>query len=134
MADDEKFDDYFNEISARAGLNNIRIEREIPLLQHLSECKGLIVTSSTVGFEFLEFNKPMIVMDYLEQDLMQWIQNDLGIKVTKLDELISAMSSDQYGLSDNRKAVIESLFFRNDDKALSRIMQHFKLHCRSVAV
>ena len=130
----EKFDDYFNEISARAGLNNIRIEREIPLLQHLSECKGLIVTSSTVGFEFLEFNKPMIVMDYLEQDLMQWIQNDLGIKVTKLDELISAMSSDQYGLSDNRKAVIESLFFRNDDKALSRIMQHFKLHCRSVAV
>ena len=121
----EKFDDYFNEIKSRFGPSNIRIERTPPLLQHLSECKGLLVTSSTVGFEFLEFNKPMIVMDYLEQDLMHWIKNDLGTKVINFEELEDALGLDQVNPSDNRTRVIESLFFKNDDQALQRILQHF---------
>ncbi len=29
----------------------------------------------------------MIVMDYLEQDLMHWIKNDLGTKVINFEEL-----------------------------------------------
>ena len=121
----EQFDGYFNEISSRAGLNNIRIERHPSLLQHLSACKGLIVTSSTVGFEFLEFNKPMIVMDYLEQDLMHWIKNDLGTKVINLEELEAALKKGQFVASDSRKDIIESLFYKNDDRALNRILQHF---------
>ena len=83
------------------------------------------MTSSTVGFEFLEFNKPMIVMDYLEQDLMHWIKNDLGTKVINLEELEAALKKGQFVASDSRKDIIESLFYKNDDRALNRILQHF---------
>ena len=77
---------------------------------------------STVGSEFLQFNKPLIVLDYNKEDLMGWIGAGLGEQVLSGKQLMGVINSlKTLKNNENRALQIKRLFYLNDDKGLCRI-------------
>lgn len=112
----------FHELAREIGLSNYQLDRETPLFKQMAECEGLIVAFSTVGSEFLQFNKPLIVLDYNKEDLMGWIGAGLGEQVLSGEQLMGVINSlNTLKNNENRTLQIERLFYLNDDKGLRRI-------------
>jgi hypothetical protein len=89
----------------------------------MAACEMLIVAFSTVGSEFIQFNKPMIVLDYLTEDIMGWIEAKVGVQAMNIEQLIDALNSAlviENGPS--RDQFVERLFYKNDGRGLLRIM------------
>ena len=91
----EKEDKYFEEIATSVGLKNLIIERGIEIEEHFRIADVLITAYSTVGAEFVEYFKPIIVLDYLKEDLVGYVKEGVGIPVTNKSELLHIFNSSE---------------------------------------
>ena len=66
----EKDDHYFTSHASRIGLLNYKLERTFSLEDHFKKADILLTAYSTVGAEFVEYYKPILVLDYKQEDLV----------------------------------------------------------------
>ncbi len=88
----ETDDAFFRTAADNVGFHNFTIDRSGKLHQHLEWCDALVVAFSTVGTEFIQYYKPMYVLDYLHQDLINWIEEGVGIRIGKQEDLTKELS------------------------------------------
>ena len=104
--------DYYKSISEEAGCNNYTIDTNTDLYQLIASCDALITCFSTVGAETIYFNKPLIVLDHLKQDIQRYIEEGVAFQVTndvELQNVILKLKTGGEKFSD--KAYIE--FIKN---------------------
>lgn len=87
-------DVFFNDIAEEVDFFDFIIDRESSLEAHFTVCKLLMVAFSTVGTEFIPYHKPMLVLDYLNQDLINWIGEGVGIPIRNKNDLLIQLNKD----------------------------------------
>jgi hypothetical protein len=78
---------YYESIAKITGIKNYKIVYWEDLYALLSVCSLVITCFSTVGSEAVYFKKPLIILDYLNQDLQNYIKLGVGIYVSSTKEL-----------------------------------------------
>ena len=121
----EKDDNYFLNISVNLGIK-ITIDRSTDLYELIAKSTGLITCFSTVGIETVYFKKPLIVLDYLNQDLQGFIKNKIGIPVYNKSELFSTLlnveNNDSGILEQDQESYIRYLSNKIDGKVVERAL------------
>ncbi|MEE3037829.1 MAG: hypothetical protein VX344_05370 [Bacteroidota bacterium] len=115
-------DDYFLQIANECGYNHLIIDRLSDLHSHFENCSVMITSFSTVGAEFIPYYKPMIVLDYLQQDLIGYIKQGVGIGVRNRKALEEVFSKKMAIDISSYDAFIKDYFYKLDNKAEQRIM------------
>lgn len=119
----EKEDKYFEEIATLVGFENLVIERDIEIEEHFRIADVLITAYSTVGAEFVEYFKPIIVLDYLKEDLVGYVKEGVGIPIANKSDLLHIFSSLEIKVDKIAfQKFIESFFYASDGKAAQRII------------
>jgi|GEM_PF-1794866 len=90
----EKDDSYFIDIASAIGVDNFLIDRTSDLISHFECCHILITSFSTVGLEFISYHKPLLILDYLKEDLIGYISNGVGIPVYDRSGLFHILSNE----------------------------------------
>ncbi len=79
--------DYYNSIATKTNCKNYKIVYSIDLYLLISVCDMLIIYFSTVGSETVFFYKPLIILDYLKQDLQGYHKDGVAFQSTNSTEL-----------------------------------------------
>lgn len=92
-AEDESY--FYDEIqNIQQNQSNIIMDKVSPLELHLQVSSALITSFSTVGIEYAKYYKPIIVLDYLEEDLLNYVKSGVGVATRNGDELKKLFESD----------------------------------------
>ncbi len=78
---------YYVELAKKAGCTNYQIIREIDLYLMLSLSDIVITCFSTVGAETVYFDKPLIILDHLKQDIQGYLKEGIAFQATNREEL-----------------------------------------------
>ncbi len=119
--------DYYVRIASQVGCENYSIATDTDLYLLIATCRMLITCFSTVGAEAVYFNKPLIILDHLEQDIQGYIRQKVAFKATnakELTEVISGILSGQ--LNSDEKAGMDFISrnaFRVDGQTSERILK-----------
>jgi len=81
--------DYYHSLAKRVYCKNYEIIYFFDLYLLLSISDIVVTCFSTVGSETIYFNKPLITIDYLKQDLQKYNKNGVAFQATCLEELIN---------------------------------------------
>lgn len=117
----ETDDQYFLQAAKEVGCQNLIIDRNSDLKTHMEECSMLITAFSTVGTEFIPYYKPLLVLDYLGQDLMSWVKQDVGVSIANRKELFAAVNGQPQVSKNAYNQFVENHFYRIDGKAAERM-------------
>ncbi len=82
---------YYESIAGEAGCKNFEILYNIDLYLLLSACDLLVTCFSTVGTEAVYFGKPLIILDYMKEDLLHYCSEGVAfqaVDAVSLGELI----------------------------------------------
>jgi len=119
----EKEDKYFEEIATLVSFKHLVIERGIEIEEHFRIADVLITAYSTVGAEFVEYFKPIIVLDYLKEDLVGYVKEGVGIPVANKYDLLQTFNSSEIKIDKIAfQKFIKSFFYASDGKAAQRII------------
>jgi hypothetical protein len=122
----ERYDQaYYEEIARRAGSTNHHILFKVELYQLISACDLLVTCFSTVGSEAVYFRKPLIVLDYLNQDLLGYVKRGVAFHATRDSELESTVARILGGERCSPAMVekyIQDFAYRIDGKARFRYL------------
>lgn len=121
---------YFIRLAKSAECENYRMITDVDLYQLLIVSDYVITNFSTVGTETVYFKKPLIIYDPLNQDVVKYIEDKVGIQAKNCDELITVLK----GLVNNSisidKQIQEEFVLKNaykiDGKVCERIKQELK--------
>ena len=119
----EKDDAYFYKIGDTISFSNFYIDRTSDLVTHFEKCSLLITSYSTVGAEFVAFNKPLVILDLLKQDKVNYIKEGVGIPIYSEEDLLNVLQ--QKNIKINKEAYlsfINNYFFCNGNKAIELIL------------
>lgn len=86
----ERYDkDYYSGIANGHGLDpeRYRITLDLDLYLLISVCDMLITCFSTVGTETVYFNRPLIILDHLKQDIQNYHKEGVALQAGNKDEL-----------------------------------------------
>ncbi len=119
--------DYYIRIAKQAGCENYSIATDTDLYLLIATCRLLITCFSTVGAEAVYFNKPLIILDHLEQDIQGYIRQQVAFKATNAGELSETIKRVLSGkLSTDEKAAndfIRRNAYRVDGMTSERILE-----------
>lgn len=79
--------EYYEEISRNLGVQVTILKNEVNLFFLLKNVDIVITCFSTVGAEAVFFQKPLVVLDHLHQDVMHYISKGVGIPAHNEREL-----------------------------------------------
>ena len=88
----ERYDkEYYRRIAHAHGVkpDRFRITLDLDLYLLISVCDVLITCFSTVGTETIYFNKPLIILDHLKQDIQHYHKEGVALQAGNGDELLS---------------------------------------------
>lgn len=123
----EKEDNYFIEIANELGFLEFIIDRKSSLEWHFEISEILITAYSTVGAEYTPFLKPLLVLDYLNQDIVNYIKEGIGIHVRSGEELLKLLSQEQLLINESAyQKFITNYFYKPDGMAAERIREHIE--------
>ncbi len=122
---------FFSDIAKRLNFSaNWKIESQSDLYQLISQCDAMIVCFSTVGVETIYFSKPLIVLDHLQQDILDFIKDGVGFEATDATTLRQKIVDLQSGkLKLNQKACeayIEKKAYKIDGQVADRVLAYLK--------
>lgn len=124
----EKDDNYFIDLARQCSFSNFVVERDKSLEEHFEITDILITYYSTVGAEFVEYLKPIIVLDYLNEDLVGYIKEGIGIRVGNLNELSELLGKADLNINiSNYNRFITNYFHSIDGKVEERIKSTLNL-------
>lgn len=119
-------DDFFIDISNSLNFSDYIIDRVSDLHSNFDSCYLMITSFSTVGTEFIPYYKPMIILDYLDQDLIGYIKRGVGIQVKNREDLMTVFSNIISIDNQAYDSFIEDFFFKLDNKAEERIIKRIE--------
>jgi len=96
--------EYYASLAKRIGLEKTEISLEIELYLLISVCDMLITCYSTVGTETIYFNKPLLILDYLKQDMQNFHKEGVAFQLTNSQELkdtITGLYADTFRIDDD---------------------------------
>ncbi|WP_423130100.1 CDP-glycerol glycerophosphotransferase family protein [Gaoshiqia sp. Z1-71] len=118
--------DYYTQIAAEAGCTNYDIDISSDLYTLIASCDLLITCFSTVGAETIYFNKPLIVLDHLRQDIQGYVKAGVAFHATnrqELEQTIAAVLSGEKIIDQNKyDAFITDYAFRIDGNVAGRVI------------
>lgn len=117
----EKSDVFFNGVAKDVGFFDFLIDRESDLNTHFEMCSALLVAFSTVGTEFVSYFKPLFVLDYYNQDLINWIEAGVGIPIPDKQTLREKLSSNQVQIDRAAHESFVKKYYRCDEGVLEEI-------------
>ncbi len=79
--------DYYMHIANEAGCANVIINTTIDLYLMISKADIIITSFSTVGLESVFFNKPLITIDPLKQDIQSYYKDKIAFQASNSEEL-----------------------------------------------
>jgi CDP-glycerol glycerophosphotransferase (TagB/SpsB family) len=124
----EKDDKYFEDVAMEVGFRNFLIERDVKIEDHFNSCDILITAYSTVGAEFVEYYKPIIVLDYLKEDIVGYVEEGIGIPVYNGKELTEIFKRDTIDIDSHAYDKFMNRFFHSTDgKAAEIILKNILL-------
>ncbi|MDX9883898.1 MAG: hypothetical protein RBS73_17690 [Prolixibacteraceae bacterium] len=130
-----EYDDetYYRIIASEAGCDNYRIDKITDLYELIASCDALITCFSTVGAETVYFNKPLIILDHLMQDIQGYYREGVAFRATNAPQLAGIISGLKKGkFTIDRKAYasfIEKYSYRIDGKVAGRISGFLEKLC-----
>ncbi len=124
----ETDDGYFTSAARSIGYSELIIDRESDLITHMETCDVLITAFSTVGTEFIPFYKPLVVLDYLDEDLLGWIADGVGNRARNEEDIAKVIGSLPKISREKYDAFIRHHFFTLDGKAADRILFSIDKH------
>lgn len=124
----ETDDVYFTSAAKSVGYTELIIDRESDLVTHMETCDVLITAFSTVGTEFIPFYKPLIVLDYVDEDLMGWIADGVGIRAKNEEDIAQVIGSAANINREKYDAFVQHHFFTLDGQAADRIFDSIDKH------
>lgn len=84
-------------------LSQVIIDKESSLETHFMISSALITSFSTVGVEYVKYKKPMLILDYLNQDLQGYIEYGVGVKIEHRLDLVSILKTlNNYAIDENK--------------------------------
>lgn len=119
-------DDFFIDISNSLNFSDYIIDRVSDLHSNFDSCYLMITSFSTVGTEFIPYYKPMIILDYLDQDLIGYIKKGVGIQVKNREDLMTVFSNSISIDNQAYDSFIEDFFFKLDNKSEERIIKRIE--------
>jgi len=123
----EKDDQYFINVANEVGFKNYSIERNVAMADQFNYVDVLITAYSTVGAEFVEYFKPIVVLDYLEEDIAGYIEEGVGIAVHSRNELMGVFERPILKVDHQKyNQFISSFFHSADGKTADRILNVLK--------
>ncbi|MGB1103627.1 MAG: hypothetical protein ACPG21_08365 [Crocinitomicaceae bacterium] len=115
-------DDLFQEMANEVGFNDFIIDRTTDLISQFEMADIFITSYSTVGAEFVPFRKPMLILDFLKADKVDYISQGVGIPIYVEDDLNRILSNELPAIKEDAyDRFIENYFYKNGNKALSII-------------
>lgn len=84
--------EFYMHIADKHQFENFTISREEDLYILLKISNLVITCFSTVGTEALYFNKPLIILDHLKQDLLSYYKDSVAFQATNVEELAFYMN------------------------------------------
>ncbi len=84
---------YYEELTKTTGVPAIILKNEVNLYYLLNAADIVITCFSTVGAEAVFFRKPLIILDHLKQDVLEYAQKKVAIQTTNEAELKAAIAS-----------------------------------------
>ncbi|MHC1774818.1 MAG: CDP-glycerol glycerophosphotransferase family protein [Lentimicrobium sp.] len=119
--------DYYVCIARQVGCENYSIAGGADLYMLIATCRLLITCFSTVGAEAVYFNKPLIILDHLEQDIQGYIRQKVAFKATnagELSEIIKGVLSGKLKTDEEAgNDFIRRNAFRVDGQTSERILE-----------
>lgn len=118
---------YFENIASTIGCTNYSIINDVDLYQLLAISDYVVTSFSTVGTEAVYFEKPLIIYDPLNQDVMKYIEDGVGIQAKNSIDLTSILEQLANGKIVMDKAVQEQFItnnaFKIDGNVCERIVK-----------
>jgi len=122
--------DYYKKIADKAGCSNYQIILQIDLYLLISLCDILITCFSTVGAETVYFNKPLIILDHLKQDIQGYHKEGIAFQAQNSAELktyLEKLLSGDINFSNTAyKNYIEKYANKIDGKVADRIIDFIR--------
>ncbi len=122
--------DFFNDLAKSIGLVNYHLSFDDDLYQMINEANVVVTCFSTVAGEAVYFNKPIIILDHLQQDLMGYHSLGVASQAINSETLTSFLVKIQSGeWSMNQSAYseyIEKYAFKIDGNVRSRVMKEIE--------
>ena len=118
----EKENSFFEDIATEIGCSNFVIDRISDLKTHFESAAIVITSYSTVGAEFIPYYKPLLVLDYLKTDTVNYIKQGVGIPIYSKKDLIDTLKRDSIEI--DRKAFeifVDNYFYEKGEKAIDII-------------
>jgi hypothetical protein len=101
---------------------DVVIDGKSNLEVHFSVSSILITSFSTVGIEFLKYYKPILILDYLDEDLLGYIKNGVGVQVQGSDDLKELLSSEITIEKVNYKQFMSDFYQTDNLKVSDKIL------------
>lgn len=100
-----------------------QVDKASDLYFHFALSDALITCFSTVGGEFAIFNKPLIIVDYLKQDVQQYVKSGIGIPAHSYEQLEALMKTISNITIDQKKydVFIQNYFNSIDGQVKNRV-------------
>ena len=121
---------YYREIARKAGCKNYQIIYHIDLYLLISLSDIVITCFSTVGAETVYFNKPLIILDHLKQDIQGYHKEGIALQATDqkgLKDYIIKLLYGQLTIQEvNYQIYIQNFAFRIDGRVSERIINFIK--------
>jgi CDP-glycerol glycerophosphotransferase (TagB/SpsB family) len=122
--------DFYHSIAKKVGCNNYKITYWTDLYQLISISDIIITCFSTVGTEAIYFNKPLIIIDYLKQDIQNYHKNRVAFQTSNTSELertIKQIINKEISINtDAYQSFILKYAFKIDGNVSNRIIQLIK--------
>ena len=119
-------ENYYREIAKEAQCKNYRIIHKVDLYLLISLSDVMVTCFSTVGAETVYFNKPLIILDHLRQDIQGYHKAGIAKQATNAEELQNLLSGFlKNKISVNKEAYtsyIEKYAYRIDGHVADRIL------------
>ena len=122
----EEDNDFFNKVAKDVGFRDFIIDRESDLNTHFKICNIFLVAFSTVGTEFISYFKPLLVLDYLEQDLMKWIDKGIGVPIRNKKDLLDKLSKSQIKINREKYISFINKYYISNSNVLEKINNTMK--------
>ena len=121
---------YYHSIARDAGCTNYKIIYYYDLYLLLSQSEIVITCFSTVGSEAVYFNKPLIVLDHLKQDIQNFYKKGVGFQALNAEQLKRYIEDILSGkLNINHQAYndfIDSYAYKIDGKVSERCIDFIR--------
>ncbi len=121
---------YYHKLAHKSGCSNYQIVLQVDLYLLISLSDIVITCFSTVGAETVYFNKPLIILDHLKQDIQGYHKEGIAFQAANQEELkdymVQILNNQLSYKSDSYENYIRNYAHKVDGQVSERIISFIK--------